>query len=141
MHHIAIMNKSWKLIPKIVSGEKSIESRWYQTRRAPWNGIEAGDTVFFKNSGEDIIASAAVSKVLQFELKSLDDARQVVAKYGKQICIVNPDPETWQNRPRYCILIFLKDPRMLNKPFAIDKKGFGNAAAWLTITDIRKIKI
>lgn len=52
MHHVAIMKPSWKLIPKILSGEKTIESRWYQTRRAPWNGIAAGDVVYFKDSGE-----------------------------------------------------------------------------------------
>ena len=135
------MNKSWKLIPKIVSGEKSIESRWYQTRRAPWNAIAAGDTVFFKNSGEDITASAEVEKVMQFELRSLDDARKVVAEYGKRICVVNPDPETWGNRPKYCILVFLENARMLDKPFAIDKAGFGNAAAWLITENIQKIKL
>lgn len=51
MHHIAIMNGPWNLIPKILSGEKTIESRWYRTRRAPWGGIRAGDTVYFKDSG------------------------------------------------------------------------------------------
>ena len=56
MHHVAIMNKSWNLIPKIISGEKSIESRWYQTKRTPWDKIKAGDKIFFKNSGEAIIA-------------------------------------------------------------------------------------
>ncbi|MEI7477466.1 MAG: hypothetical protein WCJ81_02865 [bacterium] len=41
MDHVAIMKKSRKLIPKIVSGEKTIESRWYQTKRAPWNTVHA----------------------------------------------------------------------------------------------------
>jgi hypothetical protein len=141
MDHVAIMNKSWHLIPKIVSGEKIIESRWYQTRRAPWNVISNGDIVYFKNSGELVTASAKVSKVLQFTLQSEKDAEEIVKKYGKDICIVNPDPKTWGKLPKYCILIFLKNAQYLDQPFQINKTGFGNSTAWLLVNDIKKIKI
>jgi len=67
MHHLAIMKKSMKLLPKIISGEKTIESRWYTTRRAPWNRITANDTVYFKNTGEPVIVSARVAKVIFHE--------------------------------------------------------------------------
>lgn len=33
MEHVAIMKKSWGLTRKILSGEKTIESRWYRFRR------------------------------------------------------------------------------------------------------------
>lgn len=138
--HIAIMKKSWGLIPKILSGEKTIESRWYQTRRVPWNAIVEGDTVYFKNSGEEVSAKAEVLSVLQFELKDIPDARCVIAKYGKQICLVNKDPSTWDGVPKYCILILLKNPKSV-KPFKIDKQGFGNAAAWLAVGDIKRVKL
>jgi hypothetical protein len=140
MHHIAIMNKSWKLIPKILSGEKSIESRWYQTRRLPWNGACAGDTVFFKDSGELVTAKAVVSEVMQFEIGSLADARAITEKYGKEICLVNPDPKAWGKLPKYCILLRLRDPEPV-EPFQIDKKGFGTGAAWMTVEGITEIKI
>ena len=55
MDHVAIMNKSWGLIPKILSGSKTIESRWYKTKRTPWDKIAKGDTVYFKNSGEQVV--------------------------------------------------------------------------------------
>jgi hypothetical protein len=139
MHHVAIMNKSWKLIPKILNGQKTIESRWYQTRRTPWDRIFPTDTVYFKNAGESITATAKVEKVLQFILKDIADAEKIVTKYGKKICIVNPDPRTWGKLPKYCILIFLKEPKQI-KPFNIDKTGFGNAAAWLIIKNIQTIK-
>lgn len=141
MHHLAIMNKSWKLIPKILSGEKSIESRWYQTRRAPWNTIQAGDTVYFKNSGERVIAEADVSKVLQFEIKTEADAKKIVKQYGKEICIVNPDPKTWGKLPRYSILIFLENPKPVSKPFNVNKAGYGAGVAWITLSNIMKIKL
>lgn len=141
MHHVAIMKKSWKLIPKIVSGDKTIESRWYQTKRAPWGKAEIKDKVYFKNSGEMVTAEAEISKVLQFEIKNFSQAKDIVSKHGKQICIVNPKPETWGKLPKYCILIFLKNPKSIPKPFAIDKKGYGSATAWMIVKDIKQVKI
>lgn len=140
MDHIAIMKKSWGLIPKILSGDKTIESRWYQTRRAPWNKIKTGDKVFFKNSGEAIVAQATVSKVRQFSIGNVKDMRKIIGAYGKEICLVNSNPAQWNRLPRYCILVGLKNPKMVNKPFHINKSGFGISAAWITISDINKIK-
>lgn len=42
MDHVAILRKDWKLLPKILSGEKTIESRWYQTKRGSYNKIKEG---------------------------------------------------------------------------------------------------
>lgn len=139
MHHVAIMKKSWRLIPKILSGAKTIESRWYQIRRMPWDNIAKGDTVFFKNAGEMIVTQASVSRVVQYSIRDAADAQNIVEKYGKKICIVNPDPGMWGKMPKYCILVFLKDARLVDKPFHIDKTGFGNASAWITVDDIRSI--
>lgn len=138
MHHIAIMKKSWGLIPKILSGEKSIESRWYKTRRAPWNAIAPGDTVFFKNAGEAVTAQATVAGVRQFALHGAADAAAIIKKFGKAICLVEDDPKKWKPLPRYAILIFLKDPNPV-RPFAIDKSGFGSATARIAVPDIATI--
>lgn len=140
MDHVAIMNKSWKLIPKILSGEKSIESRWYQTKRTPWNKINKKDKIYFKNSGEPIIATATISNVLQFEIKSITDVTKIIKKYGKEICLVNNNPKTWNKLPKYCILIYLQKPKLIRTPFLINKKGFGIGTAWITTTNIDTLK-
>lgn len=141
MHHIAIMKKSWGLIPKILTGEKTIESRWYQTRRAPWGKIKIGDTIFFKNSGEPVTVKAKISKALQFEIKNLATAKNIIKKYGREICLVNKNPKTWNRLPKYCILIWLANPQSIKKPFNIDKRGFGISTAWLVVDDISKLKL
>ncbi len=141
MHHVAIMNKSWNLIPKILSGEKSIESRWYQTKRTPWNKAKSGDIVFFKNAGEPIIATAVVGEIKQFEIHGINDVLQIVEKYGQKICLVNPDPKSWKKLARYCILLSLQIPTKIDTPFQINKKGFGTGAAWITIQDVGSIKV
>ncbi len=140
MDHVAIMKKSWGLIPKILSGKKTIESRWYQTRRAPWGKATIGDTIFFKNSGELVTAQATISRVMQFELAGLSDMARIIDKYGEKIGLVNKNPATWGKTPKYCVLLWLKDPKSIKKPFGIRKAGFGSAAAWLTLKNINKIR-
>lgn len=139
MQHIAIMNKSWKLIPKIVSGEKKIESRWYQTKRSPWNNIKTGDKIFFKNSGETVIATADVSSVLQFVIENEKDAQNILDKYAKDICLINTDIKNWKKLPKYCILIFLENAKYIDKPFQINKEGFGISTAWICVENIKSI--
>lgn len=140
MEHVAIMNKSWNLIPKILSGEKSIESRWYQTKRMPWNRINFGDTVFFKNTGEPITARATISEVIQFEIHDISDVMHIVRKYGQEICLVNPNPTTWGKLAKYCILLRLQNPLRIGTPFQINKRGFGTGAAWITIDNVSRIR-
>jgi len=141
MDHIAIMNKSWKLIPKIINGQKTIESRWYKSRFSPWNKVSKGDTVYFKNSSESITAKAKVSKVLQFDNLNLTTVRKIINNSGQQICLQNTNYRKWTPTKKYCILIFLEKPQAINKPFAIDKRGFGIGTAWITINHIETIKI
>ncbi len=144
MDHIAIMKKSWNLIPKILSGKKTIESRWYKSRIAPWNKITSNDIIYFKNSGEKIIVKAEVSDVLQFENLNKEKIYSILKEYGSKIAVSTPIEKfesiypRYENK-RYCILIFLKNPEKLI-PFNINKKGFGNACAWICIGDINKIK-
>lgn len=133
------MKKSWGLIPKIISGQKTIESRWYKTRRVPWNKIKAGDTVFFKNSGEKVIVKAKVEKVLEFEIATIDNAKEIIKRYGRKICLVENDPKKWNGMPKYCVLIFLLSPHVLKNPFLINKKGFGMSSAWITVKNIKEI--
>ncbi|MBI4140375.1 hypothetical protein HY485_00915 [Candidatus Woesearchaeota archaeon] len=143
MDHIAILNKSWNLLGKILSGEKTIESRWYKFRRAPWNKIFAGETVYFKNSGEQITVRAKVDKVLQFSDLSEQKVKEILDLYHLQIGIpenkVSEFVAQFRNK-KYCILVFLKSVQKI-VPFEISKKGFGVMSAWLCVDDIEEIKI
>jgi len=143
--HVAIMRKSWGLTQKILSGEKTIESRWYKNRYKPWGNIGPGDDVYFKNSGELVKIKAVVKKVIQFGNLNPDIVRKILKKYGENdsLGIDSNDFEKYfemfKNK-RYCIIIFLKSVKKIT-PFDIDKSGFGAMAAWLTVNDINQIKI
>lgn len=81
--HVAIMRKSWGLTLKLLTGEKTIESRWYRNRCRPWNKIETGDIVYFKDSGEPVRIRSVVKRVLQFDNLNPDEVKKLLREYGK----------------------------------------------------------
>lgn len=144
MEHLAIMKKSWGLIPKILSGEKKIESRWYKTKHRPWDKIKPGDKVYFKDSGEPVSVKAEVSRVSQFFDLVPAKVKEILEKYGKDGGLGIEDiPRFFEmfKDKKYCILIFLKNSEKLKKPFLINKKGYGTMSSWISIDNINEIKI
>ena len=142
MDHIAFMQKSWGLSKKIVTGQKIIESRWYNVKYAPWRRISPGDTIFFKNSGEPVTIQVEVEKVLYFSDLTSDRVQTILEHYGKDLGIDEPDiPKFFEmfKHKRYCILICLKKARRIS-PFEINKKGFGVMSSWIIVEHISKIK-
>ena len=145
MTHIAIMKKSRKLLPKILAGAKTIESRWYVNKVAPWDKISVGDTVYFRNSGEPVTVMATASKVLQVANLDYTIILDICLKYGKKIGFESHSYEFWANecirtKKRYLILIFLTDVQKI-VPFRVNKAGFGSACAWMCVQDITKVKL
>lgn len=143
MEHVAIMRKSWGLLEKIANKEKTIESRWYQSRRAPWGRVRAGDVVYFKNSGEPVTLKTKVKNVFQYDNLTPERVAALLEKYGKDDGI-SPEQvpfffERFKNK-KYCILIFLESPQT-TKPFSISKKGFGAMASWLCVSSIAVVKV
>lgn len=139
------MKKSWHLLEKILSGEKTAESRWYKSKRSPWGVIHAGDILWFKDSGEPVTAKARVVRVLQFDNLSPEKTNRILKKYGRQDLgiadyqnLSNELKEYFKNK-KYCLIIFFDQVKKV-KPFKIDKTGFGAMSAWVSVNDIKKIK-
>ncbi len=143
MDHVAIMKKSWGLTEKILSREKTIESRWLMVKCAPWGRVGTGDTVYFKNSGEPAGIKAGVGKVIQFSGLTPKKIMEILHKYGKADGIEPKDTkkfhEMFKNK-KYCILIFLENPKKTS-PFNIDKSGFGAMASWVVVDNVGRIRL
>jgi len=141
MEHIAIMKKSWGLIPKILTGQKKIESRWYKIKYAPWGRIKSGEFIYFKNSGEPITIKTEVDKIIQFSNLTPEKVKEILYKYGQADGLdIDKIPKFFKmfKNKKYCILIFLKNAQKIDS-FEIDKSGFGNMSAWISIKNINKI--
>ena len=142
MDHLAVMKKSWSFTQKILDGEKTIESRWYKTRKAPWGRIKKNDAIYFKDSGEPVTTKAIVSGVIEFEELTPKRVKEILSKYWRGLGISNNEVFSFYKRfknKKYCILIFLNNPEKVTS-FNINKKGFGAMASWICIEDIKKLK-
>lgn len=142
MEHLAIMRKSWGLLPKILSGEKVIESRWYKNKYSPWGKINKDDVVYFKNSGEPVSVKAVASDVLAFSDLTPKKVSEILNDYGQKDGIAKSDLDKYYEMFRdkkYCLLVFLKQSEKIT-PFEINKKGYGAMAAWITVNNIMDIK-
>ena len=142
MDHVAIMKKSWGLIPKILNGTKVAESRWYKSRITPWNRIKKGHNIYFKNSGEAITVKAKVTKAIQYEVPNNSKALKIMKKHAEKDLGIKEIPSEILNYvkdKKYAVIVFFDQVEEI-KPFNIDKTGFGAMAAWITIDNINKIK-
>lgn len=144
MDHVAILDKKGRWLEKMLDGEKTIESRWYVNRVAPWDKVKVGDTVYFKESGRPVSAKAQVTKVIQYEGLDKSRVEEIVKKYGDQIApgMSNKGFVEWvleKGNKRYCILIFLRSVKRI-KPFMIDKTGYGVSSAWLCVGNVDKLR-
>jgi len=139
--HIAIMKKSWGLIPKILSGEKTIESRWYKNRVAPWDRVAIDDIIYFKDSGEPVTVRARVTDVEQRAISNDDEALTLMEKYSKNLGVaeITGEVKNYILNKKYAIFVRFNSVEKI-KPFEIDKIGFGAQAAWLVVGDIEKVK-
>ena len=140
MEHLAIMKKSLGYLEKMNSGEKVIESRWYNSRRSPWNKIKKGDIVYFQNSGCAVTVKSKVKKVIQYDELTQNKIQEILFHFGNDIGIEDLKTffETVKNK-RYCILVFLENIHEI-PPFFINKTGFGMMCAWISIDNLGKIK-
>ena len=141
MDHVAIMNKRQGLIDRILTGKKTIETRWYKNKSIPWDKIKVGDRIFFKDSGGSVRVAAKVNKIKQFENLDLKMSQKIVDEYGDEglIDIQNKNVGEWAVGKKYAILIWLKDIKAV-KTFSINKKGYGSASAWISVENVDTIR-
>lgn len=143
MVHVAIMKKSWNLLPLIIAGKKTVESRWYKVKTTPWGKINRGDTLYFKDSGEMVTLKTRVMKVDQFLIENNDHALKIM----KQYALADIGSKRLQDHlikyifdKKYAIFIQFDEVEKV-KPFKIDKRGFGMQSAWISVDAIERVKV
>jgi ASC-1-like (ASCH) protein len=127
---------------KILTGEKTVETRWYKTKYRPYDQVKVGEVVYFKDSGCPITVKAAITKVEQFDNLTSEKTQEILNKYGHAdlwTTEIKQDILDYVTNKNYCIIVHLWNPESV-KQFDIDKTGFGAMASWICIDDIEKIK-
>jgi ASC-1-like (ASCH) protein len=106
MIHIAVLFKSY--LDLVLSGRKTIECRLTMQARDPYERIEAGERIYFKQSSGPYRAAATVDHVMfedDLTPKRIDALRR---DYNDGIC---GEKSFWRRKrsSNYCTLIWLRD--------------------------------
>lgn len=117
--HLAIMDKP--TIEAILSGRKTIETRFSQAKIVPFGMVGVGDLVYMKPPGSEVIGQFRVKKVFSFEGLDLSDLKYLREKYGKEIAA---EEEYWEKKKgsKFATLIFIgESERFITSPIKIKK--------------------
>ena len=126
MKHIVILRQPY--FNMVVSGEKTIESRFSMHKVAPYGKVSIGDEILLKETGKDVTATAKVKDVKYYELTP-EIVEEIRIQYGKQI---GTDRfEDWESslQKRYCSLIWLTNVKQI-EPIKVERS---NGAGWLIV--------
>ena len=106
----------------ILSGRKTIESRFSRVKNPPFGVIGSGDLVYIKPSGKEIIGEFRVKKVIFFDGLNADDLSDLRKKYGSKLAV---EEEYWDRiaKAHFGTLIFIGDSsRFITSPVKFPKK-------------------
>lgn len=129
LEHLAIMDKD--TINKILSGKKTIESRFSKNKITPYNKVNVGEIIYLKESGGNILATFEIDKVIFFDNLDCQKILAIKNKYNQFINASN-DYFNYKSNCRYGTLIYIKSPKAI-PPITIYKN---NRLAFLTVKSI-----
>ncbi len=120
MKHLAIFKEDGA--EKILSGKKSMESRFSQGKIAPFGVVSQGDLVYIKVSGGEIIGQFRVKKVIFFDGLEVRDFKDIRERYETELDV---EDDYWKGKEtcKYGTLIFIgNSARFITSPIKIPKK-------------------
>ncbi len=122
--HLAIMHRP--VIEAILSGRKTIESRFSKHRIPPFGQVSVGDLIYMKQPGEEIVGQFRVKKVYSYEGLTKGDIKQIQEQFGQNIDsgIESDDHKYWYSKQdsNFCTLIFISNAeRFITSPIRVKK--------------------
>ena len=103
--HLAVFDS--EAAKAIFDGKKKIEGRFSQIRIAPFLAVLAGDIVYIKISGEEIVGQFIVDRVFYFDHPRREELEDIKKKYGKMLGL---SENFWRRREKvnYVSLMFIR---------------------------------
>ncbi|MFB6088631.1 MAG: ASCH domain-containing protein [Candidatus Aenigmatarchaeota archaeon] len=117
--HLAILYK--KYLDLILSGKKTIESRFSKIRSVPYGKVESGDRIIFKESSGPVRGEASVEKVEYFDNVDIEGVKKIINKYGDDLQLEHDFSNEEEIDTNYITLIFLNNVENI-EPYEIKKK-------------------
>ena len=117
--HLAVMIEPYCQL--ILSGQKTIESRFSHRQIAPYNQIQVGDVILIKPATTNSITGLCRARQIRFYNLDSDQLEQIRTNYATELGI--SQPEFWQQKRtcRYATLIWVVDVCPI-QPIVVYKK-------------------
>jgi len=125
--HIAIFIGD--AIEKILSGKKTMESRFSLHKITPYEEVAKDDLIFLKPSGGDILGKVLVDNVLYYDNLRPESIAILRKEYSQELSV---DDDFWQRKAKshFATLIFLKKPERFLTRLKFKKK---DRRPWIVI--------
>jgi ASC-1-like (ASCH) protein len=126
-YHLVILKRFY--LDMILSGRKTVESRFLKTRRHFFDRLGAGDILFLKESSGPVCGKAKVTAVKRFENLQPKHIEKIKSTYNRAICGTE---EYWKSSINsiYGILVWLTDIERI-EPIYIRKSDW---RSWVVLT-------
>lgn len=124
--HLAIMNQPY--LNYILSGKKSIESRFTKVRCSPFREVNNGDILILKESSGDIVAISSIKKVEYYGNLSKNETFEILIKYQSQLAI-DKDFIEMKKESKYVSLFYI-DKTITIPPIKLKKS---DRRAWVNL--------
>lgn len=134
MHkHLAILTKEG--IQRILSGQKTVETRFSRHKIPPFNAVHTGDIVYIKEAGKDIIGQFTVKSVISFEALEEKDWQFIKSSYKEQLSLGSEDLDskffqTHQAANFGTIIFISKVEQLITSPITFKKS---DRRAWVVL--------
>ena len=129
------MNKP--TIEAILSGRKTVETRFSKHKISPFGQVGIGDLVYMKPPGGEILGQFKVKKVFSYEGLTEADSEKIFTEYGSQIGIGEKveDEKYFQEKKDsiFGTLIFISESeRFITSPIKVKKSDM---RGWMVLGD------
>jgi ASC-1-like (ASCH) protein len=127
-YHLVILKKPY--LDLILTGRKTVESRFTKTKCAPFGQISAGDKLFLKESSGPVCALATVSEVRSFDNLCPHQISRLKQQYNH---LISGSDAYWRSKAdcRFGLLVWLENVRAI-EPVQINKKDW---RAWVILKE------
>lgn len=131
--HLAIFSPEGA--EQVLAGKKTVETRFSKNKIVPFGEVSAGDVVYIKVSGGNIVGQFLVKKVISIENIDQTDWDFISKSYGKQISLGSEylDDQYFSGKKdsRFGTIIFIERvEQFIVPPIKIEKR---DQRGWMLI--------